>query len=196
MDIRIDASNGDDSELYIYYISGNSKKEIGYIGSSFKLGKDQKYTNTFFSLEEKYGTIVLVPIKGNWYISNLSIKPCQNVDYSVDSFSIKVPITPTVPNELYEIEAELYDNQNRLAYGAGSYTFIYNKKFLPLKKSLFVDPAGISYNYISGSGGGTSGSIFIDGGNAYTVTFDGTIEGGNAFTTIYDITSILNGGQA
>jgi hypothetical protein len=45
-------------------------------------------------------------------------------------------------NELYEIEAELYDEDGKLAYGNNSYTFSYNKSFLPLKKQVYIDPLG------------------------------------------------------
>jgi hypothetical protein len=60
----------------------------------------------------------------------------------VDNFKIKIPIKATLNNELFEIEAELYDGAHQLAYGEDSYTFIYNQTFLPLKKQIFVDPNG------------------------------------------------------
>jgi len=82
---------------------------------------------------------ILVPVSGEWTISELSLCAYQSVDYSVDSFNVKVPMPVSVENELYEIELELYDGAGKLAYGKNSYTFTYNKKFLPLKKQVFID---------------------------------------------------------
>ena len=59
----------------------------------------------------------------------------------------------SVKNELYEIELELYDENGRLAYGKDSYTFIYNKHYMPLKKQIFVDPNGVTL-IVGGGGGG------------------------------------------
>ena len=82
---------------------------------------------------------------------------------------------------MFEIELELYDNQNRLAYGKNSYTFSYNKRFMPLKTKLLVDPTGnvssdVPLNIVGGSssggggggggGGGTVIDIVLDGGDA------------------------------
>ena len=152
--VKADPNNNVDSKLYTYYISGNNKKMIGYIDNSFNYGANEAYENTFFCEQEAYGTIILVPVRGSWNISNIILEPYMNVDYSIDSFAIKVPIKTAIPNEYYELETELYDAQGRLAYGKNSYTFTYNKKFLPLKKNIFIDPVG------------TSVTLVIDGGFA------------------------------
>jgi hypothetical protein len=136
-------SNTQSSQLYVYFVSGQSKKQIGIINAGFKSITDELYQATFFSDIEQYGTIILVPVSGNWYISSLSLTPYQAMDYSVDSFAIKIPFNNVVKNELFEIEIELYDEAGRLAYGEGAYTFKYNKIFSPLKKQFFIDPAGI-----------------------------------------------------
>ena len=88
----------------------------------------------------------------------------ENLDYSIDSFAAKIPLSNSVRNELFEIEVELYDEYDRLAYGEGSYTFIHNKIFSPLKKQIFIDPFGIITVAGSGGGGGVGGDI--DGGGA------------------------------
>lgn len=127
-------------------MSGTDKIKIAEIDSTFNFGGNEKYRYTFFSEIERYGTIILVPVSGNWTVSDLGIYPYQNLDYSPDSFNVKVPLAVSVENELYEVEVELYDESSRLAYGRNSYTFTYNKKFLPLKKQIFVDPSGITIN--------------------------------------------------
>ena len=83
-------------------------------------------------------------MSGTWSISKLNLCSYQALDYSVDNFKIKIPLKADLNNELFEIEAELYDSAYRLAYGEDSYTFVYNQTFLPLKKQIFVDPLGIT----------------------------------------------------
>lgn len=160
MNAKPAAENTNDSVLYVYFVSGNDKIKIGTIDNTFKFGVGQRYKSTFFSDTERYGTIILVPVAGSWSISKLYLSSYQALDYSVDNFKIKIPLNPAVSNELYEIEAELYDSANRAAYGEDSYTFVYNKKFSPLKKQIFIDPLGIAMV----TGTGVSGDI--DGGSA------------------------------
>jgi hypothetical protein len=154
MYVRPFANNTADSIIEVYYISkryiiggGSSRVEetlIGTIDSTFKFSSDEIYSNTFFSDVDGFGTIKLVPSAGNWYITNVSLKPYKAVDYSVDSFAAKVPLRSFTANELYEIEAELYDGGGKLAYGDGSYTFETNKIFTPLRKRIFIDPNGLA----------------------------------------------------
>lgn len=163
MRVRPSSGNSTESKLYVYFISGTYKKMIGLIDSTFKYQTDELYELSFFCDAERYGTIIFVPVVGNWYISAVSLKPYENLDYSIDSFAAKIPLPNSVRNELFEIEVELYDEYNRLAYGEGSYTFIHNKIFSPLKKQIFIDPFGIIT--VAGSGGGGVGGD-IDGGGA------------------------------
>ena len=156
MNVKAAGNNSNAAKLYIYYISGEYKKMIGYIDSSYNYGANTAYQNTFFSDTETFGTILLVPVLGSWHISSPNIEPYMSKDYSIDSFAIKVPIRTYVPNEYYEIETELYDAQNRLAYGRNSYTFTYNKRFMPLKNNVFMDPTG------------TVMTIILDGGSSST----------------------------
>ena len=142
INVKPAAENGSVSVLYVYFVSGTDKIKIATIDSTFRFGADQRYKSTFFSDIERYGTIILVPVSGNWSISKLKLCSYQALDYSVDNFKIKIPIKATLTNELFEIESELYDSAHRLAYGEDSYTFIYNQTFLPLKKQIFVDPNG------------------------------------------------------
>lgn len=161
MRVRSAPNNTNNSKLYVYYLSGGNKKMIGYVDSSYNYGANELYENAFFSEQQQFGTIILVPVQGDWNISTISIKPHQNIDYSIDSFSIKIPFPLRISNEFYEFEAELYDSQYRLAYGEDSYTFKYNSRFIPLKKRIFIDPSGIS-----STGTGAGSIILIDGGNA------------------------------
>jgi hypothetical protein len=176
MYVRPFANNTSDSIIKVYYISkryiiggGSSRVEetlIGTIDSTFKFSSDEIYSNTFFSDVDGFGTIKLVPSAGNWYITNVSLKPYKAIDYSIDSFAAKVPLRSFTANELYEIEAELYDGGGKLAYGDGSYTFETNKIFTPLRKRIFIDPMGIAAVSVVGGGGGGGEPVFIDGGGA------------------------------
>jgi hypothetical protein len=173
MRVRPSSGNSTESKLYVYFIGGTYKKLIGLIDSTFKYQTDELYELPFFSDSEKYGTIIFVPVIGNWYISAVSLNPYENLDYSIDSFAAKIPLPNSVRNELFELEVELYDGHGRLAYGDGSYTFIYNKIFSPLKKQIFIDPLGIIT--VAGSGGVGSGDV--DGGSAIGGGFGNDING-------------------
>ena len=162
MRVRLSTSNTAASKLLVYFMSGQSKKQIGLIDSTFKSITDELYTTTFFSDITQYGTIMFVPVAGHWDISVVSLKPFQALDYSVDSFAVKIPFPTFLTNELFEVEAELYDGGGRLAYGAGSYAFNANKLFTPFKAQFFTNPLGV----INFSGGGSGFVGFIDGGNA------------------------------
>jgi hypothetical protein len=144
MNVKAAVNNTNLSEMYVYFLSGTEKIEIGYIGEDYNLGADRNYTSQFFVSNTKFGTIILVPVSGGWNISDVSIKPYDSLAYSVDTFSVSIPVKNTVQNELFEIEAELYDGGERLAYGADSYNFIYNKSYLPLSQRVFVDIDGIT----------------------------------------------------
>jgi hypothetical protein len=145
MRVKAAAGNSADAKLYIYGISNGIKTMIGYIDSAYNYGANELYENTFFNQDEKYGTIMFVPMSGFWYISSVSITPYQDLDYSIDSFLVKIPIFAHIPNEHYEIEVELYDSSQKLAYGTNSYTFTYNKQLFPLKSRIFIDPIGANY---------------------------------------------------
>ena len=176
MRVRPSSGNSTESKLYVYFIGGTYKKLIGLIDSTFKYQTDELYAFSFFCDAERYGTIIFVPVVGNWYISAVSLKPYENLDYSIDSFTAKIPLPNSVRNELFELVVELYDGYGRLAYGDGSYTFIYNKIFSPLKKQIFIDPLGIIT--VAGSGGAVSGDV--DGGSAIGGGFGNDIDGSGA----------------
>ncbi len=176
--VRPFANNTENSSVKIYFKSGTEEKLIGVIDNTFKFGTDEFFSNTFFCDTDKFGTIKLVPSSGNWYLTNVSLKPYKAVDYSVDSFATKVPLRPLTANELYEIEAELYDGDGELAYGNGSYTFEANKLYMPLRKRIFIDPKGLAaVSAVSGGGGGEP--IYIDGGGAFSIA-TGYLDGGGA----------------
>ena len=157
MMVRADTKNSLNSKLSVYFINGVDQMQIGVIDSSFKFGANQLYSSSFFIPNTQYGTIKLVPSVGAWYLANLSIKPYQSNAYSVDCFSVKIPIQNSVPNELFEIEAELYDGSGKLCYGRGSYTFENNVLYAPLIKQVYVDIDGIAIH------GGNSGGLIITG---------------------------------
>lgn len=167
MRVRAAATNSSNSAMYVYFLSGPNKTKIGYIDNSYNFGANEVYSNTFFVSSTTFGTIILVPVSGEWSISALSIKPYQNVDYSIDSFAVKIPHKNFVTNELYEVEVELYDSAGALAYGKNSYTFKYNKVFSPLKKQIFIDPAGLNEQ----AGGGSIPDISSDTNFLYIKIF-------------------------
>lgn len=166
LNVRHDQRNTRDSKLYIYFVSGDSRKQIAMIDNVPGTLTDGVFSTTFFSDVVQYGTLILVPVGGYWHISDLSLSPHAALDYSPDSFRVKVPCPNFAPNELYEVEAELYDGSGRLAYGKGAYSFNYNKMFLPLKKQFFVNPLG--------------GDLIYDGGDAFTTPqeFTSEVDGG------------------
>lgn len=168
MRVRSAQSNNSGSALYIYFVSGTNKTEIGYIDNSYNYGANEEYTNTFFNSAVAFGTIILVPVSGEWDIASVSLKPYQNVDYSIDSFGVKVPYKSFLTNELFEVEMELYDSAGVLAYGKNSYTFKYNKVFAPLRKQVFIDPAGTNDH---GGGGGNIPDISSDTNFLYIKIF-------------------------
>lgn len=172
MRVKPSTGNTDASELFAYYVTNGVTKAIGRIGSNFKSITDEVYTATFFSDVTQFGTIALVPIAGYWDISEVSIKPYQENDYSIDSFEVKIPFATFAANELFEIEAELYDVNGKLAYGENSIGFRYNKMLTPLRKQFFVNPLGILATQAGG------GDVVYDGGNAYTITFSDNLDGG------------------
>lgn len=153
MYVRPFANNTNNSTIKVYFVTGNEEISIGTIDSTLKFGTDDFYRSTFFSDVDKFGTIKFVPSSGTWYIANVSLKPYKSVDYSIDSFAIKIPLNILTANELYEIEAELYDNDSKLAYGEGSYTFKNNKLYTPLTKRIFIDPTGLTLANVGGTGG-------------------------------------------
>jgi hypothetical protein len=166
LNVRHDQRNTRDSKLYIYFVSGDTRKQIAMIDNAPGTLTDGVFSTTFFSDVTQYGTLIIVPVGGYWHISDLSLSPHAAMDYSPDSFRVKVSCPNFAPNELYEVEAELYDGGGRLAYGKGAYSFNYNKMFLPLKKQFFVNPLG--------------GDLIYDGGNAFTTPqeYTSTVDGG------------------
>lgn len=159
------ADRNNPPKLKVYYVSGQFKKLIGAVEYPSENLVDGLYSATFFSDTAKFGTIMAVPIGGFWHISNISLTPHQSDQYSIDSFKVKIPLPMVAMNELFEIEAELYDSVNRLAYGAGGYATKQDKTYHPLSSKFFVNPAGIATTY-----GGSAGSVLIlDGGDAFTI---------------------------
>ena len=198
MRVRSGANNTSNSYLYAYFISGDEVTKIGTIDSSFRFGANEQYSNSFFVSNTKYGTIKLVPVSGEWYISNISIKPYQTNSFSPDYFAIKIPINNVVRNELFEIEAELYDSSDKLCYGSNSYTFAYNNVYGLLKKQVYVDPDGVTIRVGSGGGPiGPSGSQGPSGtfpnSGSYVVTASGALTSQTAsyaLTASYTQTSV------
>ena len=144
MRARGGASNTNSSVLYVYFISDTEVTKIATIDSSFRFGANELYTNSFFIGSTKYGTIKIVPVTGEWYLSQLSIKPYQSNAFSPDYFAVKVPVNNIVSNELFEIEAELFDANGKICYGVDSPAFAHNLTLLPLKKQVFIDPNGVT----------------------------------------------------
>ncbi len=112
----------------------------------------------FTPLNDLYGTLVIVPRYFNTLIiNNLSIKPNQTNGFSLSSYTVRIPFNVNQANELFDIKAELYDNNSNLIYSN-------------LRTIQSFDPSGSS----SPSGGGsTQDAVFNNLTVANDVFFDG-----------------------
>lgn len=144
MKVKATAGNSDASMMNVYFLSNEGRMKIGTIGSAYNYGADRLYENTFFVPNTLFGTIILVPIAGSWSISELTLSPNIDAGYSPDYFEFDMIVPNRMPNEPFEIDVELYDGSGKLAYGNGSYSFVYNRTYQPLSKKLFIDPAGLA----------------------------------------------------
>jgi hypothetical protein len=131
-----------------FYLTGSypdNKKELSYNSTyGVKLGsvsitEHTKYKNfnktlefKFNPLNDLYGTVVVVPRGFNSVvINNLSIKLDKTEGFGPNSYTVRVPFPVDQPNELFEIKAELYDNNSNLVYSN-------------LKTTKAFDPSGSS----------------------------------------------------
>jgi hypothetical protein len=102
--------------------SVNSRYGIKLGGLSFdKNTRGMNFHNTiqfkFTPRNDLYGTLVIVPRGMNSVvINNLSIKLDKTEGFSLNSYTVRVPFDVNQPNELFDIKAELYDNESKLVY--------------------------------------------------------------------------------
>jgi hypothetical protein len=98
----------------------------------------------FTPSNDLYGTLVIVPRYLNTLIiNNLSIKPNQTSGFSLSSYTVRIPFNVNQANELFDIKAELYDNNSNLIYSN-------------LRTIQTFDPSGSS----SPSGGSNQDAVF------------------------------------
>jgi hypothetical protein len=116
-----------------FYITSSSpfiQNEVGYTASlGVKVGSlsfsdyststiyDSLQTFDFSFLNETFGALVIRTNNFNSAeIANLSISPTNTFGFSKDVYFSKYPFDVTKPNDIFSIDAELYDNDSILAY--------------------------------------------------------------------------------
>jgi hypothetical protein len=103
---------------------------------------------------DMYGTLVIVPHDCRPTLSNLSLKPYGDDGFSPEILTTRVPFPVSIPNESFEIKAELFDVNSNLVYSE-------------LRTIQSFDPSGSSLNvYIPGYNDGLSqipGDLFVSG---------------------------------
>jgi hypothetical protein len=107
-----------------------------------------------FSLPtDLHGTLVIVPYKTNASISDLSLKTYSDIGFSPDVWITRIPFRIEVPNEAFEIKAELFDANSNLIYSGLNTVKNFDEdgdtltSYMPLYNS--VDPSTITS--VSGS---------------------------------------------
>lgn len=125
-----------------YFKSNEFKLKIGEVNEKTTRGfLAGTYTNKFFTNRAGYGTIILVPKYINEIaIANVSVKPFRDKAYSIDGFSVSVPLTPLVKGEKIEITAELFTSAGELVYGRDAAVVGTNRSLQPLKCIVTADP--------------------------------------------------------
>lgn len=129
--------------------------KIGQIASTdettLKTFKDKQML-FFTPLDDYFGTIVVVPSDCNVTLANMSLQVYGDYGFSPDILFSKIPFKINVPNEGFEIKAELFDINSTLVFSDLNTI----QSFDPNGDSLFVfipnsniDPSKVQF--ISGS---------------------------------------------
>lgn len=125
--------NSSDETTLDFYLTGsyeNNNKEQNYSSTyginlarliiSDKISNKNFYKPIQFKfrpLNDLYGTLVIVPRNVNSIVlSSVSIQLDKTTGFSPNSYTVRVPFNVNQPNELFDIKAELYDNNGNLAY--------------------------------------------------------------------------------
>lgn len=119
------------AKVTFYFTSSTSAitKEKDYISPfGLKLGEisttDITTTKTFRDKqmmfftpnEDYYGTLIIVPYNCNITLSDLSLKVYGDYGFSPDILFSKVPFPINIPNEGFQLKAELFDVNSTLVY--------------------------------------------------------------------------------
>ncbi len=73
--------------------------------------------NILFNIShDLFGTIIIVPRKCTATISQLSLRPYGDYGFSPDILITKIPFPIVIPNEPFELKAELFDINSNLVY--------------------------------------------------------------------------------
>lgn len=87
--------------------------------SAYEPIQEKVYENTSFifsTLNDLYGTLVVVPRKCSAIISELSVKPYGDYGFSPDILITRIPFPVNIANESFEIKSELFDVNSNLVY--------------------------------------------------------------------------------
>ena len=120
----ISYSSKDNYEFIIYYVSTDTNQTVNYLRVGELNSKTTRgflngtYTNRFLATKTSYGTLKLVPKYLNFItVSNLSLKAFYDEQYSIDSLSVRFPVSPSVQNERVEFSIDLFDTSGSLVTG-------------------------------------------------------------------------------
>ena len=150
-------------ELIVYYASTSPTGVVTYtrIGDINNLTTrgflNGTYVNRFLANKTTFGTIKIVPKYLNKItISNLSLKPFFDSQYSINSVSLRIPVQPNVQNEKAEFTVDLYDTNGDLVLGNGPASNF--PSFL--RRTVYLDQFGLAQVAVS-SGTTVSASYAI-----------------------------------
>lgn len=153
------------SKVEFYFTSSNSEiaMETTYntkfglniatiaVAESVKLKMFKNKQKLYFTPKNDYfGTLIIVPSKCNFTISDLSIKSYGDYGFSPKSISVRIPFPVNTANEAYSFKSELFDVNSKLVYSdlQTVQTFDTNGE------SLFAPPSNVDpskVEFISGS---------------------------------------------
>jgi len=128
--IIIKDNNVTDAYLEFYFTSSvaEAKNDPNYnVNHGIKLARlnanvagnlNNFYDQIFFYTPKNdlYGTIVIVPFKCKAYLKNISFRVYGDDGFSPDLFITRIPWPVSIPNETYQIKAELFDINHNLVY--------------------------------------------------------------------------------
>lgn len=124
--------------------------------------KSKNYENKlefkFTPKNDLYGTLIIVPDKVKQItISDLSIKTEKSNGFSPNSYTSRTLFPISIPNELFDIKSELYDNNSNLIYSnlRTSRNFDVSGSSTPVSvttgNTLNLDTLGVNNLYITSS---------------------------------------------
>jgi hypothetical protein len=131
VDIQMDKPLNEDAKVEFFFTSSISsiRQEKNFVPLfGLKLGEiscTEAVTTKYFKdtqqlyftpSDDYYGTLVIVPTKCHVTLSNLSMKVYGDFAFSPDVLVIRAPFSVKVPNEAFDIKAELLDINSAVVF--------------------------------------------------------------------------------